>query len=314
MDNSVISAWTSALPNLTRLELLGPYLVHAGTWPAFFESHPNLQGFLITQSPRFDLACMESLVNNCKNLTELRLKEIGQMSDDFLAHIKKLSGTLEYLDLSYPGDPTALTADALVDLMAAVGSGLTHLDLSGNHALGDGFLYQGLKPHARRLHALVLTNVPELTDAGVAEFFDTWALARDAPNPPLTRAELARNHALGSKALAALLKHSGAHLEQLNINGWKEASEEELTSIGDAAPGLRKIDIGWCRLATDWTVKALLQKCQTLEEVKVWGCQRVTENCPRKVCGLSRLVLTRYLTAMVQRNVTILGIETQSHV
>ena len=258
---------------------------------------------------------MESLVENCKDLRELRLKEIGEMNDEFLEYLNRLSGKLTYLDISDPGHPEALSNDALVDMMAAIGRNLEHLDLSGNTLLLDGFLYQGLKPHARRLHTLVLSNTPELTDAGVAEFFDTWAGAVDEPNPPLAIIDMSRNHELSGKALSSLLKHSGEALEDLNINGWKATPEEDLGKIGSMTPKLMKVNLGWCREATDWTVKALLENCSCLQEVKVWGCQRVTERCPRKVSYWAILRLcTMALTLLPQRNVKILGIETQSYV
>ncbi|EKM54908.1 uncharacterized protein PHACADRAFT_259073 [Phanerochaete carnosa HHB-10118-sp] len=296
MNNAVLAAWNTSLPSLKRIELLGPFLVRAPAWQSFFASHPKLTGFLINQSPRFDLQCMESLVEHCTDLTELRLKEVGQLDEDFLPHIKKLAGQLTHLDLSAPGEPEALSCDALTDLVAAVGAGLRHLDLSGHVLLDDGFLFQGIKPHARCLEALVLSHTPELTDAGVAEFFDTWSAAAHPPNPPLVLLDMNRNHELAGKALEALLRHSGNALETLNINGWKAAPEDMLNILGKKARRLRRVDLGWCREVTDWTIKALVERCKSLEEVKVWGCQRITANCPRK------------------RGVAVLGIETQNFV
>lgn len=291
MNNSVLSSWSTALPHLTRLELLGPFLVYAATWCSFFESHPQLQGFLITQSPRFNLDCIQSLAENCKNLTELRLKEIGEMNDEFLEHIQRLGAQLTYLDLSDPGNPEALSTDALVDMMAVVGGNLQHLNLSKNILITDDFLLQGVGPHAHRLRTLVLANTPELTDAGVAAFFDTWADAAegaDEPHPTLVSLDMSRSENLAGKALTALLQHSGEQLEQLNINNWKATPEEDLARISEMAPRLKTVDLGWCRETNDWTVKGLLENCAALEEVKVWGCQRVTERCPRRVrrCGV----------------------------
>lgn len=289
MDNAVVLAWSTSLPHLMRIELLGPFLVRVEAWKTFFKSHPRLEGFLITQSPRFDLECVQALADNCTNLMELRLKEIGKMEDSFLEPLKKLGGKLTYLDLSYPGKPDALTENALIDLMSAVCGTLTHLNLTNNTRLTDGFLYQGLKPFARRLSCLLLANVPDLTDAGVAEFFNTWKTAateiQQLPNPPLSHIDMSRGHELGSKALTALLKHSGESITELCINGWKTTSQEALKEIGSRCPNLRKLDVGWCREVDDWVVQEVMDKCEKIEEVKVWGCQRLTEACPRKVCS-----------------------------
>ena len=292
MNNEVLDHWSKAFPNLRRLELLGPFLVHASAWQRFFQSHQDLTGFLITQSPRFDLDCMQSLVENCTGLKELRLREIDQLSEDFLTHIETLGDSLTFLDISNPGESEALSTESLSDLMSHVCENLTHLDFSGNVLLSDGFLYQGLKPHARKLHSLILSGLPDLSDAGVAEFFDTWNAAADendeAPNPPLTVLDMSRCQSLSGLALAAALKHSAAGLEELSINGWRATPQEVLMEIGQKAKKLSKLDIGWCREADDWVVKEIMDNCKSMQEVKVWGCQRISERCPRRVrCTLS---------------------------
>lgn len=287
MDDTVIDAWCSSLPNLVHVDLLGPFLVRVPGWKKFFKAHPALEGFLITQSPRFDVDCMQVLVESCPKLKELRLKEVGKMQDAMLEHLKPLAGRLVSLDLSYPGDPEALSENALIELMSAVGGSLTHLNLSGNVEIGDNFLFKGLKPHVKQLGSLKLADTPDLTDAGMVEFFDTWAVAAEkeghVPNPPLSVVDFSRNHQLAGDALLALLNHSGASLTILNINGWKAASQDALTKISECGRDLRHLDIGWCRETDDWVIKNLLEKCERIREINVWGCQRLTEKCPRKV-------------------------------
>ncbi|KZT03383.1 RNI-like protein [Laetiporus sulphureus 93-53] len=290
MDDSVIDAWCTSLPQLRRLELLGPFLVKAPAWQTFFKAHPALESFLITQSPRFDLECMRTLAENCSGLRQLRLKEVGKLDNAFLGHMKALAASLTYLDLSYPGNAQTLSEAALIDLMSIIAGSLKHLDLSGNVNIGDAFLFKGLKPYTKQLASLVLVNTPELTDAGVAEFFNTWS------NPELRLADFSRDQELTGDALLALLSHSGASLTNLNVNGWKAVPQAALQQIAARAPGLRRLDIGFCREVDNWVVKELLQKCKELEEVKVWGCQRLTEECPRK------------------RNVSVIGVEAHASV
>ena len=277
MDDTVASAWAAALPNLKRIELLGPFLVRAPAWQTFFRAHPGLEGFLITQSPRFDIECMRVLVENCANLKELRLKEVGQLSDEFLECLKPLGGQLTYLDLSYPGKDDALTERALIDFLEVVGGTLDHLDLSGNVDITDAVLFQGIKPHVLSLSSLVLANTPELTDAGVGEFFGNWKA------PSLSALDMSRNDLLADAALKALVAHSGADLTHLNINGWKSVSEDALKLIPRTATALKKLDVGWCRAVDDWFVKSVLERCEDIEEIKVFGCGHLTENCARKV-------------------------------
>ncbi|KII89521.1 hypothetical protein PLICRDRAFT_175696 [Plicaturopsis crispa FD-325 SS-3] len=295
MDDTVTTSWCTALPSLRRLELLGPFLVRVPGWVAFFEAHPKLEGFLITQSPRFNMECVQALVKNCKGLTELRLKEVGAMEDGFITEIKKLKTSMRLLDLS---DPTnSCSEDMLIDLMRAFGPHLTHLDLSGHTLLTDAFLDEGLKPHTRSLASLTLRNVPMLTDEGVGAFFDTWcgaATARKKANPSLTTLDFSRNPELGSLALTAIMKHSGASLTRLNINGWKGPSEAALREIPTLGKMLQSLDVGWCREMDDFIMKDLMEKCPHLVEVKVWGCNHLTQNCPKK------------------RGVSIYGVEAQN--
>ncbi|KAF6758311.1 hypothetical protein DFP72DRAFT_191959 [Ephemerocybe angulata] len=101
LDDKSFKLFITSLPALQRIELLGPFLVRSPSWKAFARAHPNLEGFLINQSPRFDLECMHALVTYCRGLKALRLREIGKMSDAFLEEIGDLGPeALTYLDLS----------------------------------------------------------------------------------------------------------------------------------------------------------------------------------------------------------------------
>ncbi|TFY82775.1 hypothetical protein EWM64_g1228 [Hericium alpestre] len=146
INNDVVKTWSTALPALTRLELLGPYLVRPPAWIQFFETHPQLQG-----------------------LTDLRLKEIGKLDDSFLDHIKTMA-KLTYLDLSDPAE--SLSEEGLIALLSVIGPNLTEIDLSNHKLLSDDFLKEGLQPHMARIRSLVLNGLPLLTDAGGAALFE----------------------------------------------------------------------------------------------------------------------------------------------
>ena len=207
------------------------------------------------------------------------------MNDSFLSQIKLLKKGLRRLDLA---DPTeSCTESAMIALMRSIGKSLTYLNVSKHSLLGDKFLSNGLQPHAKALQSLTLSYLPELTDEGVSQFFGAWK------NPPLTSLDISRNEVLGDLSLKSLVKHSGKQLEELNINGWKDVSEPALKSIGLVAKQLKKLDVGWCRAMDDFLLKMWfegemvqgVQKggCGSLQEVKVWGCNKISHSCPRKV-------------------------------
>ncbi|KAJ7074868.1 hypothetical protein B0H15DRAFT_956510 [Mycena belliarum] len=149
LNDAVMSSWTNSLPHLVSLELLGPFLIREAAWIAFLQAHPNMEAFLITQSPRFSLDCLAALIASSKTmLRRLRLREVGKLCDAFVEPIAEIVA-LEYLDLAEPAE--WLTDDAVIALLSKVGTTLTHLDLSGHGALTDDVLAHGLDPYAPAL-------------------------------------------------------------------------------------------------------------------------------------------------------------------
>jgi DNA repair protein RAD7 len=279
INNKVFEAWSTSLSSLKRIELLGPFLVRTEAWQSFFAANPQLEGFLITQSPRFDIACMKALSKHCVNLHELRLKEVGKLDDAFVDAIQEMNPPAGWtlLDLSDPSK--SLSEKALTQLFSAVGPSVKRLDLSGHHDFTDTVLTEGLQAHTSSLTHLRLSNILNITDEGVANFFTNYK------NAPLREIDLSRNAELGvepSLALDALLAHSGPSLRALNINGWREVPEPSLSNIGKLCPKLERLDVGWCREADDFVIKNVLDGCAALKEVKVWACNRLTVNCPRR--------------------------------
>ncbi|TRM58743.1 hypothetical protein BD626DRAFT_550543 [Schizophyllum amplum] len=298
LDSAALDALSPSLKELRNIELLGPFLVRAESWQRFFNNH-TLEEFLITQSPRFDLACLRALLNSSgTTLRRLRLRRIGQLDDTFVEELCNLSkAPLHHLDLSLPSK--SCSEDALCALIRAVGSDLRYLDLSSHDELSDAFLSDGLATHAHKISALTLMHLPLLTDAGVAAFFKAW------PCTPLTTIDLSRNTDLSSAALTALLKHSGSALEKLNINGWKGTAHEALMQIGAGAKELREVDVSWCREVDDFVVRAVLEggenggALEHLEKVAVWGCGRVQGVFPRRT-GVSVVGVEAYQAAPVE--------------
>src|SRR5258706_3417253 len=317
MDSSVLQYWAkpTTFRSLTRLELFAPYLVRTEAWQTFLTSKgPQLTGFLITNSPRFDEACMLALVQNCTKLEELKLSELGKLKDSWLEYIHQLT-LLRSLSLSRPSE--SLTDKPVVELLGKIGARLEHLDLSGNDELTDVLLRGGIGKNCTSLQSLAFSGVTQLTDGGVAAFFKQWKqdegisyevkntedcmdIDRPVTNRPLSSVDLSQIAELGTDALLALLLHSGPDIIKLSINGWKSTEEEALSVIAQSAPQLQELDVGWCREVDDFLVGKLLGMGQTDEDrrsagcvnlkvLRLHGCNRVTNACPTRVSGLSPL-------------------------
>lgn len=284
MNDAVITSWNTSLPNLTSIELLGPFLVRSPAWQGFFKAHPNLNSFRIIQNPRFDLDCVKELVKNSPGLTELRLREIGKMCDDFLEVLASSDLPLTYLDLAYPGNTDLVGEVAVMSLVEKFGPTLKHLDFSGITSITDEFFMHCLKYHASNLDGFTMVDLEELTDEKIGQFFLEWE-----KNPGLTSIDLSRNHNLSSLALNGILQHSGPQLRSLNINGWKTASNETLSMIAELATGLSKIDVGWCREVDNFALAKIQEECEDLKDLSVWGCSKVTHAARRRVSTVSNV-------------------------
>ena len=286
INDAVIASWNTSLPNLINIELLGPFLVRAPAWKSFFKAHPNLSVFLITQNPRFDVDCVKELVKNSPRLTELRLREIGRMCDEFLKVLWSSDLALTYLDLAYSGNAELIGETAVMNLVKQLGPTLKHLDLSGIVSITDDFFLSCLKYHAPNLESLAVASLEELTDENIGRFFSEWE-----KNSGLTSVDLSRNHALSSFALDGILQHSGSQLKCLSISGWRTTSNESLNMIAELATGLSKIDVGWCREVDDCALAKIQDRCEDLKDLSCWGCNRVTRAARKRVSVMSRSLL-----------------------
>jgi DNA repair protein RAD7 len=77
---------------------------------------PQIEGFRLKQSPRFDIECVKALVSSCTNLTSLRLIDIGLLDDKTLDVIAQAGLTkLRDLSIANAGIHNGATGEALTD-------------------------------------------------------------------------------------------------------------------------------------------------------------------------------------------------------
>ncbi|CAE6495253.1 unnamed protein product [Rhizoctonia solani] len=279
VDSTVLSSFATGLTNLTHLDLYGAFLARAPAFIEFFNTiGSRLECFRLTHSPRLDFDCCQALVKNCADsLTDLRLSNVGKLEDSWLPLLHRCAN-LKRLELSYPGGEASLTSEPISELLGVVGPGLEHLDLSGHPQLEDDVLIEGVIPHAPNLTSLKMSTVPLFTDAGVAQFFTEYN-----EKAGFECLEMQGNSLLSSDSLCALLdRPMSITIRQLSVNGWKDAEEEACKLIPTSCPELRKLDIGFVRSVDDYLIKEILDGCSKVEEISCFGCNRVTEACPKK--------------------------------
>ncbi len=247
------------------------------------------------------------MLKKCPDLKEIKLCEFGKMTNDWLPLVGKFK-KLESLDLSRP--TKSFTDDPVIAMLKRVGYNMRHLDLSRHFELTDKFLLEGVLPFCPGLSSMTLTHLADfafrsvggeggagegdeedadadaevamdddgnpiapksrigLSNQGVSEFFRQ---AIENGNAGFTHLDLNGCSDLRDEALHSIFAHSGKTLTSLNIGGWKDVSSEALAGIGESCPNLIDLDIGWCRHLTDFNMKAILEGCEKIQSVKVWG-------------------------------------------
>lgn len=282
----MLDYYAEKLTSLTSLHLGGPFLVTKACYDRFFRIvGPRLKTLILTDTARVNADVISSLVDNCQNLTELRLGDLNRFDDECVRLLSGL-GKLEILQISNPGQD--VTDKAVIDVLNSVGSGLKELDLSRCIGLTDEVL-DAIHDSCVRLQTLSLEDCELFTDQGLCSLFVDWT-----KNHGLSRMNLSRVINFSDDALASLLRHSGGTLEVLNLNSCGKLTQAGLQALcvkgGDCMKRLEDIDLGFVRDVDDMVVEGLAKRCANLRVVKVWGVPKMTQmvDVPRTVAVVGR--------------------------
>ncbi|KAE8224855.1 hypothetical protein CF319_g2303 [Tilletia indica] len=303
--DSSLDAWVQKLKKLYSVELFGPFLVRVEAWYRFFETiGPRLRSFKIRETPRFDLSCVEKMVQMCPNITELGLAQIGKLDDKMLSPLAAYRN-LTYLDISDPGvSGPGILAESLkdgsvIELLSKVGGTLQSLNISGNDALTDAVVTDGIAPYCHSLTSLACSGCDQISGQafaqlwkGVSEEKDSdknesgqtssrqrqvnGHSASDGVKSSLRRINLSRALLVDDDAVVALMDHSGASLTYINLNSVDLITERGLNAIAKQCKSAVTIDLSFCR-AVDDSLLIEVMRIPTLEKVLVWGCNRVSD-------------------------------------
>lgn len=239
LDNKALDAWSTKLKHLQSIELYGPYLVRVEAWHRFFENvGSRLTSFKIRESPRFNLGCIEKMVEHCPNIEELGLAQIGPLNGEALKPLHAYTN-LRYLDVSDPGvtspgvPPESLQNDDVIELLSHVGANLKFLNIGGNADLTDRVILEGILPYCPSLRHLRIGGCEQIHGDALTILFDSFS-ARNCPG--LQTLHLDRCLKFDDAALCALIQHSGPYLSSLNLNSCDKLSKDALKCIAPGTP------------------------------------------------------------------------------
>ncbi|KAF1940691.1 DNA repair protein-like protein Rad7 [Clathrospora elynae] len=275
---------------LSHIQLLGANLVSNDKWTELFIARgQDLKSFKVEWlDAAFDDQVVEALTTFCPNLERLKLercKRIGPDSIDAIARLKHL----QHLTLRFY-DP--ITREKLIHLISSVGANLRTLCLE--HFLdttsdATDAVLETIHTTCRHLSKFRFTENNECTDAGFVNLFSNW------PNPPLRYVDVNSTRdldntnpdgpeempiGLASDGFRALIAHSGAKLEFLDLSSCRHIEHEALAHVFDGVrqyPFLREINLSFCPVVDTEVVAGIFRSCPQIKKVVTFGCFLVAD-------------------------------------
>ena len=223
----------------------------------------GLRSLSISGNSQLGGAGVAAIGEHCTALETLRLEDCDLLPPEALRPLSRLH-RLETLSL---GGLMLLDDATLMAVLDGCASTLRTLCLRGCSLVGADAL------------ASVARLCPSLTDLdldGVELATDTAMAALGESAPALQRLVLKGCVQLSDDAIGALAAGCPG-LTALSLNKLPALSDAALVALRrSCAASLTSLDISWCRGLTDHGVGALVDACDALEELSVWGCTQLT--------------------------------------
>jgi hypothetical protein len=220
----------------------------------------SLEDLSLTES---DLNALLASPAALKNLKSLSLRRIEGLNDDIVTNFIK-----------YTGDT------------------LEGIDLSENHGLTDNIL-AAIRVHGtKRLHALTLSGLKQVTSLGLEALF---TFVDGAVRPPMLRTlnlgncdheavtddvirlatqAATQNHESNQKQIAVL-----GGLVHINVQGSSVLTDSALEELAATSSStLEELNVSFCPRVTDKGLGYLVDKCnRQLSKIHVWGNAQLTD-------------------------------------
>ncbi|KAF2131204.1 DNA repair protein-like protein Rad7 [Dothidotthia symphoricarpi CBS 119687] len=271
--------------SIVDIQLLGANLVANEKWIELFIARgPALKALRVEWlDAAFDDQAVEALTTFCPNLERLKMERCKRLGPDSIDAIARLTN-LRHLTLRFY---TEIPSAKLIHMIASVGPKLRTLCL-------EHFLDTASEPTDEVLDVIHdtclslskfrFTENHECTDAGFVNLFTNWHCpplryidvnsTRDmdntAPEGPLDSPI-----GLASAGFKALMAHSGAHLEFLDISSCRHIAHEAFTSVFDGVnvfPRLEEINLSFNPVVDTQVVAGVFRSCPAIRKVVTFGC------------------------------------------
>ena len=253
-------------PSLKSLELDGPFLC-TDVGMSQLSKLSNLESFAISNASKITHKSLGFLNKDALRLVKIKhCTAVGSGIAEILASFSELTE----LQLEFIND---IGEDELMFLISKCGGRLKTLFLEGFLNLSDSNLQQ-IATTCTSLDRFSLGSCLKLTNEGICAFFEACKCC-------LKYVSLNRLPDINDDSLLKLLLNQCKHLTHLDLNGLDKLTSQSLNQLVRAS-NLNYIDISWVRNFDNETLDLLISKCQQLSVVKVYGCNRLTDD---KLCS-----------------------------
>lgn len=277
---------------LNDIQLLGANLVTNDKWIELFSARGEALKALRVEwlDASFNDQAVQALATFCPNLERLKLercKLIGADSLDAICRLQKL----KHLTLRFHKE---VTMERLVNLIEHIGANLEtlcveHFLENNECAEPTDKILETIHEKCSSLRKFRFTENNECSDDGYVSLFTDWS------NPPLRYVDLNSTRdidntkpdgpeditiGLGSEGFKAMMQHSGAALEYLDISSCRHISLETFAEVFDGVkqyPKLREINLSFCPVVDTVIVAGIFRCCPRLQKVVTFGCFQVMD-------------------------------------
>ncbi|KAB5545688.1 hypothetical protein GE09DRAFT_215933 [Coniochaeta sp. 2T2.1] len=270
---------------LESLYLLGANLLSDEMWNHFLkEKGTHLKSFQVYFTDRyFGDKTLEFLPKYCPNLKRIKFRHIQDVTGAGVKHLADVK-SLEHLGLWLQH---TVHPDIYVHVINSIGPQLRTFSIQMAET-ADNAILDALHAQCRHLQKLRINDSEVMTDEGFVRLFTDWA------NPGLRFLDLSKcrqldsvrprdnpdNIGLCSNGFRALMEHSGAKLEHLNVHGCRHISREAFEDVfapDKVYPNMTELEISFCEEVTDFIVGSAFRSCPNLRQMNVFGCMKVKD-------------------------------------
>lgn len=275
MKDKVLDYMTQRQLKLRQLQLDSSNLISDSCWRKLFKTlGPQLEALRLSNIDYFfDDETAAIMSKNCTNLRRLKLTLCWKLTDKAIVAISTMS-KLEHLSLELV---EAIKPETVTNLIGKLGANLRTLSLKDFHEVNDVSL-EAMHKNCHRLEKLRFSGNAVCTDKGYAKLFTQWS------NPPLKFIDFSSNRyvdnanpndpkdpvGLASEGFIALMKHSGARLESLDISSCRHVSRSAFESVfseGQTYPCLKELDISFPTAVDDFLVSSIFKCCPSIKKL-----------------------------------------------